>query len=121
MVKPKTVEVWRLETDSGVGVYAAGGAPCFRPDHPHPSLLSSEEEDLQKQFIGGQSDFYFGFKDLEQLKSWFLPSDLDRAHALGIKARRFRVEKRKVLFGRYQVAFDKQGAELIETLRPTEL
>jgi hypothetical protein len=58
----------------------------------------------------------FGFSNLNDLNSWFLPADLVMGTILLAKLCIYDVNKNRVIFGGKQVIFDKRKARLIHSL-----
>lgn len=92
------LRVWRVENKKGKGPYRKDVEDWFNLNRDVEEIPLPECEGLP---IGG--NIICGFSSLKQLRSWFLPDELQRLRLLGFCIRR--VEARKVWKGKCQCTF----------------
>ncbi len=124
------VNVWRVETVNGKGIYKSGTGSramksgCFGSDSSNRPM---PYDDLRlKQSIRNHESFrenwVFGFASQRDYKAWFNSAKLRRAFANYSKTRivvsLYRVSRSAVCFGNYQLRFNRKQAELIAMFRP---
>lgn len=125
--EPERVIVCRVE-------HRATGLGPYRPDfladlaemhHQHTDTRHpAPHNDDMDQYLCAGADMLFGFKDMEQLDTWFEPQYKHMMHNLGFIIREYEVPIDFVEFGGHQVAFDHEVSELrgeknlVETLVP---
>lgn len=126
--EPPSVEVIRLETADGFGIYRSVELPENRPSfvdleksvwfqvtqfhdssvHPSPSVEFSIELDMWPEFMSA-------FANVEQYRKWVFNPYWRRAFAeRGVKMVTYKVQRDEVKFGRTQVLFNKHFAKKIK-------
>lgn len=121
----KTIQVLRLETANGEGVYRDNkdkdkpsiwttitGGFIDNGLHPKPITEFGIEPDMYQEYI-------YGFKTLEQYKTWvFNPHWRKRLVDCKVQLSTYEVPVDSVMIGRCQVMFVKNDAKLVSVQSP---
>ena len=83
----------------------------------HPGMWS----DLKRIKDQNYSDHYCGFESIEQLFAWFNESSLDIMRGFGFQLSVYRVAKKYITHGMYQVGFIRDRAKLTDTIDLSDL
>lgn len=109
MAVEKTI-VYRLEGKNNTGVYSGyhvskAGLRSTANEYQPMAWDDGLDDDL--------STHRFGFKDVQQLKSWFNAYERRDLADVGVKVKIFEVSKNSVRYGGRQLTFNKKRAKLI--------
>lgn len=117
MTTGNRVKVFRFETVTGRGIYADGSSYI---SHDTYSKYSSRVRPCPYSdgMTFSSSIHYFGFASLDQLKKWFTVRDRKSFKFHGCELKVYEIETSKVVYGKRQVAFHKEKADLICSLDP---
>jgi hypothetical protein len=129
--EPPSVEILRLETVDGCGIYKSNPAPSefywgaittsenslwqkvtnnFQDSSVHPTPL--QEFGLEMDLW---QEFFCGFSNLQQYSNWLFNPHWRRSFAAhGVKMVTYKVPRDEVKFGRKQILFNKSMATKIK-------
>lgn len=103
--------VWRVEDDTGGGIYHSGGwVVLFESDfgtsqHPTPGSDYVLSPKWNKIAVTDKTKYRFGFASEEQLNAWFHPDIQDEILSNGFHINQYEVPDEDVLVGDKQAAF----------------
>ena len=120
--------VWRLEDSGGRGMYGefrdssyfyyasmGSGEDDPAPENVHPLPY----EDPLLKFAPWNSDYYFGFSSIEQMRRWIYKDEwLSRLAAYGIMLNLYKVPREFCNHGKDQSCFRLSYADMIESHVP---
>lgn len=109
MAVEKTI-VYRLEGKNNTGVY--NGSHVSRAGLRSTANMRQPMAWNDSLNYGGTTH-RFGFKDVQQLKSWFNAHERRELADVGVKVKIFEVSKNSVRYGGHQLTFNKKRAKLI--------
>lgn|SRR5690606_5818811 len=100
--------IWRIENDEGIGPYHTGDATSLNlydssNVHPSPREDISEWKNMDYRSL---VKYRFGFKCTDDLSRWFNGRSLIKLYENGFRIVKYKVDRRYVMIGKRQVAFD---------------
>lgn len=116
------MRIFRVQAFNGNGPYMGSnisdvaGIGCLISEHPNPYGDAGLCEAWENMHSYEQDEFYFGFKDLNQLSNWFMYPDLNmEAAELGWIVE-YEVNEEDYVIGQFQAIFKRQNATSVKYL-----
>ena len=103
--------VYRVENADGRGPYVGNPVPEM-DDAANDRQPMAWQDGLSEWWNDGKANAYrYGFRTLEQIKSWFLPDQLTILARHGFRVTEYEVPQSHVLSGKKQVVFNPEQAK----------